>query len=131
MESKLKLNFAHVCDMAFLSQEGKVNIIGIFKIIFSAKFPTVHPKLSVVTSFDTKESSGKHKQTIEIVQSGLMNRQVSRIDFDFEIKGNKEVNLIADISNVKFDESGKYSVNIFVDDTLVKEIPLLVKDVSL
>lgn len=30
----VKLNFAHVCENAFLSQDGKINIIGDFDKIF-------------------------------------------------------------------------------------------------
>lgn len=112
-----KLNFVHLCDMAFLSQEGKANIIGIFKIIFANNFPTSHPKFSVITSLDFSDSIGKHKEYLEIVRGDDDNEKIGpQISFDFNVsEKNQEINLIADIVNVVFEKPGKYFVKILVD----------------
>ena len=64
----IKFNYAHLCDLAFPSQDGKPNIIGIFKVIYSKKFPTVHPKFSVITSFTVEDAQGSHNQTVKIIR---------------------------------------------------------------
>lgn len=131
---KIKLNFAHLCDLAFLSQEGKVNVIGIFKVIFAQGFPATHTKFSVVTSLLLDNAAGSHKEIIQIFKKGDDQKVIiPEISFDFEIdeKNNKngEINLIADIGGITFSDAGEYEVRIIVDGVCLKVIPFLAKKI--
>lgn len=122
---KVKINFAHMCDLAFLSQGGKVNIIGIFKAIFSSNFPTLHPKFSVITSLIMIDATGNHRQSIRINREEDKKEIVPEINFDFNLDNNKEkeINLISDIVNTQFEKPGKYSIKIYLDGVEVHSLP--------
>lgn len=133
----IKLNFAHLCDMAFLSQEGKVNIIGIFKTIFSHNLPTVHPKFSVVVSFLVSNGSqGNHGVKIRMVKSGESKSIMPDLSFNFEINDSMiskdgEMNFIADAAGVNFESYGDYEILIILDGNEIKKIPFSVTQVNL
>ncbi len=123
----VKLNFAHLCDMAFLSQEGKANIIGIFKVILSQQFPIIHPKLSVILNLSTDGNIGKHKGVIKITKKENADPIVPKLGFEFEVRktennNDNEINLIGDISGIKFENPGDYLVRISIDDNEIKTI---------
>lgn len=121
----IKINFAHICDMAFLSQGGKANIIGIFKVIFANSFPTTHPKFSIITSFSLKNWEGKHTQVIKIVHAEDEKEIGHPIAIEFMAdKKMEEINFIGDIINTSFDRSGKYFVRIYIDNNLIHSVPL-------
>ncbi len=44
----MKLSFLHLCDLAFLSADGKINIIGIFDQIHLSDFPGSYTRFFVV-----------------------------------------------------------------------------------
>jgi len=127
----VKLNFAHICDMAFLSREGKVNIIGIFKIIYSSKFPSTHPKFSVVTSLTVEnERIGEHKEYIKIIRKKDNKEIGPNLEASLKVISEKqELNFIGDIIGIRFEEPGDYIIKIFFDEKEVCSIPLLVKKV--
>ena len=121
----IKINFAHICDMAFLSQGGKANIIGIFKVIFANSFPTVHPKFSIITSFSLKNLEGAHTQVIKIVHAED-GKEIGR-PISIEFIANKEmeeINFIGDVLNTSFDRPGKYFIRIYIDNGLIHSAPL-------
>jgi hypothetical protein len=120
----IKLNFAHICDLAFLSQNGKANIIGIFRTIYSPNFPVKHPKFSVITSFTVLNFVGKHKQTIKIIREEDKKEIGPIINVDFEVKDEKqELNFLGDIIGIGFEKPGNYSIKIFFDENEIYSIP--------
>lgn len=120
----IKLNYAHLCDLAFLSQGGKANVIGIFKVIYSNQFPAIHPKFSVITSLTLDNLIGKHQQNLKIVEEEDGKKIGPIIDFNFEVNNKKqEVNLISDIVNIAFEKPGKYSLKIILDNKEIYTIP--------
>ena len=106
--ANIKLNYAHLCDMAFLSQEGKVNIIGIFKTIFSQNFPAIHPKFSIAVSFlINDEAKGSHNVKIRTAKRGENKGVIPDLNFNFEVnepvlKQGGEMNFIQDASGIAF-----------------------------
>ena len=116
-----------MCDLAFLSQGGKANVIGIFKAIFSNNFPTLHPKFSVITSITMIDATGNHRESIKIIREEDKKEIFPEINFDFNLENNKEkekeINLISDIINVQFEKPGKYSIKISLDGENVHSLP--------
>ncbi len=120
----VKLNFAHLCDMAFLSKEGKANIIGIFKTIYSHNFPVIHPKFSIVTSIIVIDEIRKHKEIIKIIRENDKKEIGPIINASLEVtNGNQEMNFIADINMIAFEKPGKYNIKILFDDKEIYSIP--------
>ena len=124
----LKLNFAHVCDAAFLSQDNKLNIIGIFERLFANRFPFQYPRVTVVCNVTI--GIGKFPFKILILKKGQEKpawQLVGEITSDAE----KDFNLIADFQNITFEDQREYTVEIWFDEKLLGErrfeVGLLVK----
>lgn len=109
-----KLNFIHVSENAFFSQEGKLSIIGIFDKIFSDNFPALHPAFAI--SLGMIGESGFHKIQIDVV-SPQGQSIIPKIEKTIEIaQGGGGANFVANLVGLVFTESGKYVIKIAIDD---------------
>ena len=125
-----KLNFVHLCDNAFLSAEGKLNLIGIFKNISVVKFPASHPTMTVVVNITVDKEIAlkirlqkkKAKEPISTIETKLTPPE----------KDNIEIGFIANFNNIKFEESGEYEVEILIDNKPLEEnvVPFTVQKVQ-
>lgn len=111
--ANVKLNFAHVCENAFTSSDGKLNVIGIFNQINTLSFPALHPRLMIVTSVTGEVK--KYTESIEIVSS--KGDVIARAGNPIEIfKGGGAANFIADFVGIIFPEEGTYRIRIKIDE---------------
>ncbi|MDD4804051.1 MAG: hypothetical protein PHN69_02660 [Candidatus Pacebacteria bacterium] len=117
--NEFKLNYLHICDIAFLSENKKANIIGIFKVIYSSTFPMAYPKFSVIISLDTNPiiTKGNHKLQLKLIRmsDGKENNQIVNVDFEVSTDQN-EINFIVDIVNSIFEKQDKYNLITYVDN---------------
>jgi len=122
--SEPKLNFIHLCDMAFLSQEKKLNIIGIFEHIYAHKFPITQQKMTVVANMSFPKP-GKYPFSIEVLST---RKTEPLIKFQGEIDSQeaKNVNLIADFPQVGLPDQGDYLVKIEIEKKQLAEVPFKV-----
>jgi len=124
----IKLNFAHLCDLAFLSQGGKANIIGIFKVIYANNLPVTHPKFSVIGSIITTDEIGQHTIKIEIVRKKDGQKVGPEMKLIIDVtKEQQEANFIVDVVNIKFEKDGEHLTKIFFDDSEIYSLPFIIK----
>ncbi len=134
MKSLPYINFAHLCDMAFLSQDKKMNIIGIFKVIPVQKVPYVHSVLTAVVNAiinqDTKiKLQILKRETGEIISQISGNLQInnndsnSNNDIDMNMR---EVKFITEMKNITFQEFGEYYLEVWLNNKLYTRIPFLI-----
>ena len=65
LASGMHLTFALFADSANLSQEGKLNILGVFDAVQVAAFPTVHPRAHLVVRLKgSRADAGTHTVTL-------------------------------------------------------------------
>jgi len=62
MEVKLAL----LADGANVSREGKLNLFGIFDILFARSFPTTHPQMQLVIRFEAAAEEANTTRQVEI-----------------------------------------------------------------
>lgn len=110
----MKLNYLFLCDHAFQSEGGKLNLIGIFKNINIRKFPGGVPKFSLVGGLEVPASVfrkveleavliGPDKKKIPFGMSTLRATLPKREETaPFELAFNIEV------VGLKFKKEGKY-----------------------
>ena len=115
MKSPL-INFVHLCDSAFFSQEGKLNIIGMFKTIGVAKLPATHPKLTIVLDVNIAKSMKLKIQILKKDTGETIAKLEGKLDRKGEGKNEKEMCFVSDFNNVKFEEFGDYRFEILVGD---------------
>ncbi|MFA6160329.1 MAG: hypothetical protein WC678_04580 [Parcubacteria group bacterium] len=111
-----RLNFVHICENAFTSSDGKLNVIGIFDQINALNFPALHPRLMIVTS--VAGNIGKYIENIEIVSP--KGEIIARAGNPIEIfKDGGSTNFIADFIGIVFPEDGVYKIRVKINETVV------------
>ncbi|HXC25431.1 MAG TPA: hypothetical protein VNU46_05905 [Gemmatimonadaceae bacterium] len=130
----MHISFAVFADAANLSQEGKLNVLGIFDALHVAGFPSVHPRTHFVLRFKgTQSDVGKHTlifrwvnpQGTELWQTAgelqLDAGQPAALDAGFEI----DLPVIA-VVDLPIDGPGQYSMHVDLDHTPVTRVTLVV-----
>jgi len=129
----ISINYSHLCEKAFLSQNGNLNLIGVFENITAQKFPIVFPQLSIVTSM--KGEPGQHQLGIKIVHIGNKEDVMKPITLNINIEAPKKpgteksqnIRLIGDINNLTLKEVGKYEVQILLNNEKAYSVPFSVQ----
>ncbi len=117
--ANVKLNFLHVCENAFVSQDGKLSVVGIFNQIKAANFPAAHPKLSIVSSF--AGDAGNYSEIIEIVSpTGEIIARAENNEIGIEKSGGS-ANFIANFIGLVFSLEGKYIIRAKVNGNVLNE----------
>ncbi|MGB3906069.1 MAG: hypothetical protein WBB22_14235, partial [Anaerolineae bacterium] len=62
----MKMTLALLADYANVSQEGKLNIMGIFDRIFTRAFPTAHPEMRLVMRFEFGAAELGRERRLEV-----------------------------------------------------------------
>jgi len=129
-----QLNFLHICDYASISDGGKLNILGIFENIFAKTVLTTHPQFYIVTNIGIKQV-GNYKLIIKIVRNRDGQEIITPLEFNLTIGQLPATNIanagvIGQLNNVKFEEAGTYSVQIFIDAEKIGERSLVVTKIA-
>jgi hypothetical protein len=119
-----KLNSIIFADDAKPSQDGHVNLIGIFDTIFTYGFPSIHPRFVVFVNFDVEHGDINEYFTISSEGVQVIKGSTSLI-------GNvPKQQYIHNVQNAYFEKPGKYIVEIFVNDKKIGENYFLVNQVQ-
>lgn len=124
----MKLTYAHLCDYATVSREGKVSVMGIFSELRFPKYP--HPLPSAFLVFELEASAGEvgRKVDVEITCMGQDGQPL------FKMGGALVINLppgvapkpgemhrssqILGVNGLMIPSPGPYQVDIFVNGDL-------------
>ena len=130
----MRVLFSHLCEKAFLSQNGNLNMIGIFENIMAEHFPVIFPQLCLVTALKG-EPGTNHQQTITIINITTAQALINPITINLSLAAassptapNKpqHLRIIGDINNLSIPEPGEYRVDIHLDGSLSYSIPFSV-----
>lgn len=110
----MKLNFLHLCDTAFFSQEGKLNVIGVFDRMTAKDFPAIS---SFCLALGISGNKGDFKLKVEIVHSET-NEKILEVKKDsIEIKEDGgSANFVAKLLGVSFKRDGKYLIKVYINE---------------
>ena len=130
----MHVSFALFADAANLSQEGKLNVLGVFDAVQVGTLPAVHPRANLVVRLKgTRLDIGKHLVTLRWINPAGNELWTSTgeievatpppavMDMDFP--------LIASI-DLPLDQSGSYTMRIALDDDTRADVPLQVRTAS-
>jgi len=122
-----------LCDAATESA-GKLNILGAFDTIFGRELPVVHAFCAVVLRIRFGRSEvGEHKVRIAFVdEDGTA--VIPPLDGALNFKLNEHAtgacaNLILNLSGVKFQKFGVFSIDLSIDGQYEKSLPLYIRQV--
>jgi hypothetical protein len=123
----IKLNFAHICENAFLSKEGKINIIGDFDVAFIKR---VDPKAPLFFSFylvtNFSVDSGKEYQQEFLLLKSSDRSEITKRSIK-QMASTKKIGLLMRI-DVIFPEIGEYKVVIKLNNKIYNELSIQINE---
>lgn len=116
----MKLNFCITCGNAFTDNEGRLNVIGTFDVIYANESPAVHNNMYIVTRwlYETEqERTLIHNQKIEIVEEST-ETVIATVPFKIPSQRNstKYFQVISSFNNLLLPSFGKYLIRIYLND---------------
>jgi hypothetical protein len=114
---------ALLADYANIAQGGKLNVLGIFKAIYSSAFPAVHPQMQLIFMWESSRAESGRTKRIEIELCDADGKKMGSLGADFKVPegtpGKKiQGSQIIGFNNVAFPKSGEYVFNIIINEEL-------------
>lgn len=127
----MQVSFALFADAANLSQEGKLNILGVFDAVQVGALPTVHRRASLVVHLKGDETdAGVHSLTLRWLSptgEELWNTQGQvEVQSAPPTGAGMDLPLIAAV-DLPLDQPGSYAMHIAVDDVPSAQVALHVR----
>lgn len=132
----MEITFAHLCDYASVSADGKLSISGIFDKINAPKMPWLHPSFYLAfqleSSFD--ERNARVPLRVECVDAD--GARVLQLEAQYSPGGSGEVgealrqSQMLAFHNLPFGRAGRFEFIIYVDGTLKRRVPFDVVSVA-
>lgn len=125
------VSFAMFADGANISQEGKLNILGVFDAVQVGGIPTMHPRAHLIVRFKgTPHDIGTHQVSLRWINPAGVELWASdgQVELTPPPQGVTEVDipLIASI-DLPLDLPGAYAMRVFVNGQQRGEVPLYVR----
>ena len=127
----MQVAFALFADAANLSQEGKLNVLGVFDALQVGSVPAVHPRAHLVVHLKgTLSDVGRHTVTLRWInpKGSELWTSTGELNVGQPPAGVTEMDLplIAQI-DLPIDSGGPYRMTVSLDDRQSAEVPVQVR----
>lgn len=126
----MHISFAVFADAANLSQEGKLNVLGIFDALQVGAFPSVHPRAHFVIRLKGSASDvGQHVMTFKWVnpKGAELWSSTGEMQLEGQADTTYDVDLpIIAVVDLPLDMMGRYTMEIELDNEPITQIALFV-----
>lgn len=132
----MEVKLAVLADYANVSREGKLNILGIFGVINTPKFPVKLPSFCVVISFEAGTAEFDSDKEIEIVLCDEDGTVLFRASQTLHVSRPQKAgtrfttNLVGNIVGFPFQKPGQYQFDILVNKESKTTIPFQVNELK-
>jgi hypothetical protein len=122
-----------LCDAA-TDQQGKLNVLGAFDVLFAKQMPVIHPACAVAmrVRFE-KIENGNHPVRIHVInEDGKSIGPNLQANVNVNIGDDADstaTNLILNIQRLKFEDYGQYRIDLAIDNQIKGSLPLYVREV--
>ncbi len=125
----LKYNYGFFCDVAHVSSDGKISVLGIFDSISARKFPVTHNRMVIFVNWQGDE--GNYSISLRLINpNGKDTIQPLKLRVNIH-KGGSKANMISELNRINFQTPGGYIVEISVEGQEEKIIiPLPVSQIQ-
>ena len=128
----MNVSFALFADAANLSQEGKLNVLGVFDAVQVATLPAVHPRAHLVVRLKGNRADvGQHKVTLRWINPRGEELWSSTGELNVGVPptgvGELDLPLIAAV-DLPLDSTGGYTMAIALNDVQCAAVPLQVRN---
>jgi hypothetical protein len=129
MKIKPDLQFSVLCDDVRREENGKFILIGLFEAINSKVFPATHQMLFVVNRWCKGE--GTFTQKIRIINTKDKSIVFQTDEQGFELTDiDRHHTLVSRFNNLLFPNPGKYWIEVLLDNELVLNYPIILKELK-
>jgi len=111
------VGWAHLCDYAFFDRDGKVCLIGIFKIIVAPRIPTQHTRCAFVFQLQGQPNEVV-KIRLQIVRPDGKDPLIDLTNPNLKLNTAGELINIMGLDNLPLPDFGPYEIKINLNDTL-------------
>lgn len=121
VSNTMEVSLGVLADGANVSQDGKLNILGIFNALGAAQFPATHPHMNLVLCFEaTRAEEGKTKQ-VEIQLADGDGAKLFTITTQLVVPPGApgsaiRMNHILALNGIRFPKAGDYVFNVLIGD---------------
>jgi hypothetical protein len=127
----MEVDLAVVADAANVSQEGKLNILGIFDTIWGSHFPLRHGTMVFVVRVQGQfTEQGEHRLELRLMDAD--GAQIFKAEGPLHIAGGRpgrpvRPHIILALNGVVFPNAGDYSFEVLIDGRPKRSVPLYVQ----
>ena len=124
----MDVKLALTADYANVSQDGKLNVMGIFSRVMAQQFPATHPLMHLVLVFtaDASEKGRTREVRIRLVDDD--GKALMDINGSFQVPESPELRVemqqIFALQMLQFPNAGQYAFHILVDGRSRATLPL-------
>jgi hypothetical protein len=126
----LEVSFAALADAANVSQEGKLNVTGIFTEIYVSQVPATHPWMVLVFMIegDRSDAQAEHKMKLDLIDADGES-VLPPIEGPIKFGGLKpgrplRAPHMVNIANVQFKKIGEHELKIILNGEVRAAIPI-------
>ena len=128
----MEVPLAVLADGANVSQEGKLNIFGVFNQLNLASFPVKYPHMTLVFQLQASPAEGgrSHQVVIHCMDEDGLKLFEATANLSVQMEDpakSATINHLINLQMMEFQKDGDYSFNILVNNELKRSIPLAVK----
>jgi hypothetical protein len=129
----VQINFAHLCDYALVSKDGKLSVIGIFSGIVVRDLPATHPRSFLAFEIELKPAEVNRPVKVRIDCVNADGGQLFSAALEMKIEGPGRIrdrprfSQVVGIDNLHFVQSGDYNFNFWLNENLAFELAFEVK----
>ena len=126
----MEVNLAVLADYANVSQDGKLNIMGIFQEVNPPVLPFALPQMFLVVSFEARAAEFEATKTISIVLMDGDGNDMIRLEGEVPVPrplrpGSRAyVNQVLGLNGIRFAEAGDYSFEVLVGGETKESVSL-------
>jgi len=130
----MDVGFAVLADYASLSQEGKLNVLGIFGEINPPQLPFALPMMYLVLAYEAGVAEIGTDKIVRIVLLDSDGKQLLGLEQTNKVPQAKRpgsrvsVNHLIGLAGIRFDHAGDYAFSVLIGGEEKKSVPLRVNE---
>ncbi len=119
--AKLSSDIFVLCDIATISQDQKLSVIGIFDQFYVANLPTVWPKMYLVAVV-RGEAGEEYNLTLKLTPPQKTENGFPDKDFVIKLGQNGKANVMTELVNFPIEVAGVHKIQLFSAKEKIGEI---------
>jgi len=126
----MQITMALVAEAANRSENGRLNLLGVFHTLHAVTTPCQHPMMALVISFEATAMERGTRQKVGIKLVNADGKPVFALpDSELEVPADPtaitpQLNMIANMAGIQFENYGSYQFEIHIEGELAGRVPL-------